>query len=219
MADKYYRLVCFVVDICADVLRRYFVKLAKTDAGNFYTSVDVYLSQRKRDVMQLFNSKKLRRDQYDLLYPVNGTADEHQWDVSILVTLITELFATRLKPRDIFELKTEIQGIRNKLQHHPNTGNISDDDFDDYWGRLDDSVRLIAKNALDPNDQASLLGKINQVKCNHLPNLGDCLRIWHEETSKQLLYSMDEVKANAKETTSILRQVTVQKPGPSGKFR
>ncbi|XP_060558532.1 uncharacterized protein LOC132718814 isoform X2 [Ruditapes philippinarum] len=216
MADKYYRLVCFVVDICADVLRKYFVKLAKTDAGNTYTSVDAYLSHRKRDVMQLFNNKKLRRDQYDLLYPVNGTADENQWDVSILLTLISELFVTRLQPLVIVALKTEIRGIRNELQHHPNTGNISDDDFDDYWGRLDDSVRLIAKNALDPNDQASLLEKINQIKCNHLPNLSDCFRIWHAETSKLLLNVMNEVQANAEETTSILRQVTVQKPGPSG---
>jgi hypothetical protein len=105
------------------------------------------------------------------------------------------------------------------LQHHPNTGNISDNDFDVYWGRLDDSIRLIANNVLDPNDKASLLGKINQVKCNHLPNLGECLRIWHEETSKQLLHIMNEVQANAEETTSILRQVTVQKPGPSGEFQ
>ncbi|XP_060601585.1 uncharacterized protein LOC132754861 isoform X9 [Ruditapes philippinarum] len=216
MADKYYRLVCFVVDICADVLRKYFVKLAKTDAGSTYTSVDAYLSHRKRDVMQLFNNKKLRRDQCDLLYPVNGTADENQWDVSILVTLISELFVTRLQPLVIVALKTEIRGIRNELQHHPNTGNISDNDFDVYWGRLDDSVRLIAKNALDPNEEASLLGKINQVKCNNLPNLSDCLRIWHEETSKQLLNIMNEVQTNAEETTSILRQVTVQKPGPSG---
>jgi hypothetical protein len=219
MADKYYRLVCFVVDICADVLRKYFIKLAKTDAGNTYTSVNVYLSHRKQDVMQLCNNKKLRRDQYDLLYPVNGTADENQWDVSILVTLISELFVTRLQPLVIVALKTEIRGIRNELQHHPNTGNISDDDFDIYWGRLDDSVRLIAKHSLDPNDEASLLGKINQVKCNNLPNLSDCLSIWHEETSKQLLNIMNEVQANAEETTSILRQVTVQKPGPSGEFQ
>ncbi|XP_060601586.1 uncharacterized protein LOC132754861 isoform X10 [Ruditapes philippinarum] len=216
MADKYYRLVCFVVDICADVLRKYFVKLAKTDAGNTYTSVDAYLSHRHWDVMQLFNNKKLRRDQYDLVYPVNGTTDENQWDISILVTLITELFAARLQPLEIFALKTEIREIRNELQHNPNTGNISNDDFDDYWGRLDSSIRLIAKNALDPNDQASLLRKINQVQCNHLPNLIDCLRIWHEDTSKQLLNIMNEVQANAEETTSILRQVTVQKPGPSG---
>ncbi|XP_060597219.1 uncharacterized protein LOC132751115 isoform X3 [Ruditapes philippinarum] len=216
MADKYYRLVCFVVDICADVLRKYFVKLAKTDAGNTYTSVDAYLSHKKRDVMRLFNNKQLRRDQYDLLYPGNGTADENQWDVSILVTLIKELFARRLQPLVNVALEIEIRGIRNELQHHPNTGNISDDDFDDYWGRLDSSVRLIAMNALDTNDQASLLDKINQVKCNHLPNLGDCLRIWHEETSKQLLNTMNEVHANAEESTSILRQVTVQKPGHSG---
>ncbi|XP_060601580.1 uncharacterized protein LOC132754861 isoform X4 [Ruditapes philippinarum] len=216
MADKYYRLVCFVVDICADVLRKYFVKLAKADAGNTSTSVNAYLGQRHRDVNQLLQHKKIRRYQYDLLYPSHGTADENQWDVSILVILIRELFATRLQPLEIFALEIEIPWIRNKLQHHPNTGNISNDDFDDYWGRLDSSVRLLAKNALDTNDEASLQRKINEVKCNHLPNLSDCQRIWHEETSKQLLDCLNEVHANAEETTFILRQVTVQKPGPSG---
>jgi hypothetical protein len=219
MKNNYHMLVCFVVDICAEVLRKYFVKLAKADAGNTYTSLDAYLSHRNRDVMQLFNNKRLRRDQYDLLYPGNGTADESKWDISILVTLITELFAPRLQPLENFALKTEILGIRKELRNHPNIGNISDDDFEYYWGRLDVSIRLIAKNALDPNDAASLQGKINRVKCSHLPNLGDCLRIWHDETPKQLLNMMNEVQANAEEQTSILREVTVQKPGPSGKFR
>jgi hypothetical protein len=208
-----------VVDICADVLRKYFVKLAKADAGNTSTSVNAYLVQRHPDVKQLLQHKKLRKYQYDLLYPSHSTADENQWDVSILVILIRELFAKRLQPLEIFALEIEIPGIRNKLQHHPNTGNISDDDFDSYWERLDYYVTLIAKNALDPNDEASLLGKINLVKCNNLPNLSDCQRIWHEETSKQLLNIMNEVQENAEETTSILRQVTVQKPGPSGEFQ
>ena len=216
MADKYYRLVCFVVDICSDVLRKYFVKLAKNDEGSSYTTVDAYLALKRPDVIQLCNRKIIRRDQYKLLYPGHGTTDENKWDVTLLVTLILELFASNLQPLETIALKNEIRDIRNELQHYPNTENMSDDDFNNYWERLDVAVCLIAKNALDTNAEASLREKINQVKCNHLPNLNNCQRIWQEETSRQLLNVLNEVESNSKETSAILRKVTVQKPGPSG---
>ena len=223
MADKYYRLVYFVVDICSDVLRKYFVKLAKNDEGSSYTTVDAYLALKRPDVIQLCNRKIIRRDQYKLLYPGHGTTDENKWDVTLLVTLILELFASNLKPLETIALKNEIRDIRNELQHYPNTENMPDDVFDDYWNRLDNAVVLIALNVLDPCDMVSLRDKINKAKCNNLPNIGDCLRCWYEERIKlneekidQLEKELSEVKSNTKETNHILRQVTVQKPGPSG---
>ncbi|XP_060554959.1 uncharacterized protein LOC132715883 [Ruditapes philippinarum] len=209
MADKYYRLVCFVVDICADVLRKYFVKLAKTDAGNTYTSVMAYLNQRHRDAKQLLWQKKIRNYQYNLLFPSNGRADENQWDITLIVTLIVELYPSH----ENFAL-SEIRDIRNNLQHHSNTSNISDDEFDDYWGRLNTACMRIVntcsvKEAFSPKDKVAFQDKISKAKCNNLPNIGDCLRCWYEERIKQM-------ESTTEETNKIIRKVTVEKPGPSG---
>ncbi|XP_053391882.1 uncharacterized protein LOC128554620 isoform X2 [Mercenaria mercenaria] len=218
MADKYYRLVCFVVNICPEPLREFFIKLANKDAGSSYTTVDAYLAHRHPDVMQLKRKKRIREDQYDLLYPGHGTANVDQWDVTLLVTLITEMFETSIQPLDIFLMKNEIRGIRNELQHLPNTSNMTDKEFDDYWRRLDTATIAIAKQVFSAGREELFRKKIENAKSNNLPNLGDTLRQWYEETIKQMQSKLDDIESNTKETTSVLRQVTVQKPGPSASF-
>ncbi|XP_053382838.1 uncharacterized protein LOC128546052 isoform X2 [Mercenaria mercenaria] len=209
MADKYYRLVCFVVNLCPEPLREFFIKLANQDAGSSYTTLDAYLAHRHPDVMELKKKKRIREDQYHLLYPGHGTADVDQWDVTLLVTLITEMFATNIQPLDIFLMKNEIRGIRNELQHLPNTSDMTDKDFDSFWGRLVNAAMTIAKQVFSAEREELFRKKIENAKCNNLPNLGDSLCKWFEEIIKQ-------IQSNTNETTSILRQVTVQKPGPSG---
>ncbi|XP_053382840.1 uncharacterized protein LOC123539750 isoform X2 [Mercenaria mercenaria] len=216
MADKYYRLVCFVVNICPEPLREFFIKLANKDAGSSYTTVDAYLAHRHPDVMQLKRKKRIREDQYDLLYPGHGTANVDQWDVTLLVTLITEMFETSIQPLDIFLMKNEIRGIRNELQHLPNTSDMTDKDFDSYWGRLDNAIMAIAKQVFSTEREEKFRKEIENAKGNNLPNLGDSLRQWYEEIIKQWQSKFNEIESNTKETASVLRQVTVQKPGPSG---
>ncbi|XP_053391025.1 uncharacterized protein LOC128553860 isoform X2 [Mercenaria mercenaria] len=222
MADKYFRLVCFVVNICPEPLREFFIKLAKDDPRTSYTDIDAYLSQRHQDVIQLKRKRKVRDDQYDLLYPGNGTADVNQWDVCLLITLITEMFDASLQPMQKYHLN-EIRGIRNQLQHLPNTSSISDEDFDIYWGRLDTATMTLAKEMFNATHEAEFRQKICDAKTSHLPDLGDALRIWYEETNRQMAdtiqemkIKLDEVGSNTMEATSILRKVTVGKPGHAG---
>ncbi|XP_053392244.1 uncharacterized protein LOC128554936 [Mercenaria mercenaria] len=222
MADKYFRLVCFVVNICPEPLREFFIKLAKDDSSISYTGIGAYLSHRHPDVLKLKRKRKIRDDQYDLLYPVQGTADVNKWDVTLLITLITEMFDASLQPMQTY-LMNEIRGIRNQLQHLPNTSSMSDKDFDIYWGRLDTAAMTLAKEMFNATHEAEFRQKICDAKTSHLPDLGDALRIWYEETIRQMAdtiqemkIKLDEVGSNTKETMSILRKVTVEKPGPAG---
>ncbi|XP_045181235.2 uncharacterized protein LOC123540347 [Mercenaria mercenaria] len=222
MGDKYFRLVCFVVNICPEPLRELFIKLAKDDAGTSYTDIDAYLSQKHRDVIKLKRKRKIRDDQYDLLYPSHGIADVNQWDVSLLITLITEMFDASHKPMQTY-LINEIRGIRNQLQHLPNTSSMSDEDFDMYWGRLDTATMTLAKEMFNATREAEFRQKICDAKTGHLPDLGDALRIWYEEkirqiadTIQEMKIKLDEVGSNTREATSILRKVIVEKPGPAG---
>ncbi|XP_053392245.1 uncharacterized protein LOC128554937 [Mercenaria mercenaria] len=222
MADKYFRLVCFVVNICPEPLREFFIKLAKDDSSISYTGIGAYLSHRHPDVLKLKRKRKIRDDQYDLLYPVQGTADVNKWDVTLLITLITEMFDASLQPMQTY-LMNEIRGIRNQLQHLPNTSSMSDEDFDIYWGRLDTAAMTLAKEMFNATHEAEFRQKICDAKTSHLPDLGDALRKWYEETIRQmadtiqeLKIKLDEVGSNTREATSILRKVTVEKPGPAG---
>ncbi|XP_053398371.1 uncharacterized protein LOC123551372 [Mercenaria mercenaria] len=159
--------------------------------------------------MQLKMKRRIREDQYDLLYPRYGKADVEQWDVTLLATLITELFPTSLQPLDIFLIKTEIRGTRNELQHLSSTSNMADADFDKYWGRLETAAKTLAKQVFNAKDEASFLKKMEFAKRNNLPNLGDCLRVWFED-------NLNEVNSNTREMASVFKQVIAEIPGTSG---
>ncbi|XP_053390235.1 uncharacterized protein LOC128553143 [Mercenaria mercenaria] len=132
------------------------------------------------------------------------------------------MFDASLQPMQTY-LINEIRGIRNQLQHLPNTSSISDEDFDIYWGRLDTATMTLAKEMFNATREAEFCRKICDAKTGHLPDLGDALRIWYEETIRQMAdtiqemkIKLDEVGSNTREATSILRKVTVEKPGPAG---
>ncbi|XP_053391028.1 uncharacterized protein LOC128553862 isoform X2 [Mercenaria mercenaria] len=229
MADKYFRLVCFVVNICPEPLREFFIKLAKCDAGTSYSNICSYLSQRHRDVIELKRRRKIRDDQFNLLYPGQGIADVNKWDVTLLITLITEMFPASLKPIEKFSID-EIRAIRNQLQHLSNTSNMSDKDFDSYWDRLDSATMTLAKHTFSVTSEAEFRKKIDNANTSHLPDLGDALRLWYEETIREMAdtinemadtindmkHKLDKVESDTRENTSILRQVTVAKSGHAG---
>ncbi|XP_045185535.2 uncharacterized protein LOC123543534 [Mercenaria mercenaria] len=227
MYDKYYRLICFVVNLCPELLRDLFLKLAKSD-GTTYTTLPTYLATKTSEIKKMVVKGHIRKDQFNVLYPGHGNTDESDWDVSLLVTLIIGLFKTKLRPLDMTFIN-KIREVRNKLQHLPDTARLSDDDFDTYWGRLETATTTLAKQIFGSKYENSFKTKINNAKTNHLPNLGDYLRVWYEEIIKQMNYKMENMTDTLKEmknnvntistdtrnTASLLQSVTIPEPGNS----
>ncbi|XP_053386753.1 uncharacterized protein LOC128550859 [Mercenaria mercenaria] len=220
MSDKYYRLICFVVNLCPELLRDIFLKHAKSD-DTTYTTLPTYLATKNSEIKKMLEQRQIREDQFFVLYPVQGNTDESDWDVSLLVTLIIRLFKAKLSPVEKYYIN-EIREVRNDLQHLPDTARLSDDDFDTYWGRLETATTTLAKQIFGLTYETSFKKKSSYTKTNHLPDLGDHLRVWYEEIIKQLSYKFEnftetlkDISTDTRSTTSLMQSVTIAEPGNS----
>lgn len=220
MAENFYRLTCFLVNICSEQLRRVFLKYAKSETA--FTSTDAYIGTKRKEINELNKTKKIRKDHLELLYPQSGMADESQWDISLLVVLTTELFRTKLKVPEQFYIN-EIRVIRNALLHLPNTAGLTDKDYEGYWNRLEIATLFLA-NQVDGKDyEDKVAKKIYETKLRNVPYLLESLRIWFEESQKEWNYTliemnkkMEEMNKNVEEMKSNLQDVTVAEEGPTG---
>lgn len=240
MSDKYYRLVCLVVNVCPEPLRELFLKLAKSDPSRPYIDLQAYLNLRQPTIAKLKGKKVIRDDQYELIFPQNGSPDISAWDVTLLVTLIKNLF--RVQPLEIDALD-EIRDVRNELQHQPNTSTITDANFDKYWKRVESAATFLARQVSGPVYESAIDEKIKETRCNNMPNLGDTLCRFYEEnikrnneetalkiaemsgqiqnlqgTIKALETKTDSVATKSSESNILLRNASVTKSGPNGIF-
>ncbi|XP_053405824.1 uncharacterized protein LOC123535957 isoform X2 [Mercenaria mercenaria] len=232
MADKYYRLVSFLLNICPEPLRKLFLQNAKSDTkpGIPYTSLDAYLASRKPDVLSLKSRRKLRDDQYDLLYPNSGPADESQWDITLLAVLILELLRSYI-PNHVQFFIRDIRDVRNSLQHVSKTSSISDSMFQKNWDRLEIATLTLAKVVNGTSYENIMKEKIETAKISNMPDLGNTLCLWFMEINTQNTTEMAEMKvkikeisedtkeskAKASESANILQNASMAKPGPTGK--
>ncbi|XP_053405848.1 uncharacterized protein LOC128559023 [Mercenaria mercenaria] len=229
MADKYHRLVSFLINICPEPLRELFLQNAKSDTkpGVPYTSLDAYLASRKQDILSLKSRRKLRDDQYDLLYPNSGPADESQWDITLLAVLILELFRTNIQNQIQFHIR-DIRDVRNSLQHESSTSSISDTKFQQNWDRLEIATLALAKVVNGTNYENVMKGKIETANVSNMPDLANTLTIWFMEMKTQMMAEMKgkmeeilkdtkETKRKSNESVNILQNAHMVKPGPSGK--
>ncbi|XP_053388496.1 uncharacterized protein LOC128551624 [Mercenaria mercenaria] len=231
MADKYYRLVSFLKNMCPEPLRELFLQNAKSDTkpGVPYTSLGAYLAFRKPDILSLKSRRKLRDDEYDLLYPKSGPADESQWDITLLAVLILELFPSYI-PNHVQFFIRDIRDVRNSLQHVSKTSSIVSM-FQKNWDRLEISTLTLAKVVNGTNYENVMKEKIETAKISNMPDLGNTLCLWFMENNTQNSTEMAEMKvkiieisedtkeskAKASESANILQNACMAKPGPTGK--
>ncbi|XP_053405834.1 uncharacterized protein LOC123566122 [Mercenaria mercenaria] len=232
MADKYYRLVSFLINICPEPLRELFLQNAKSDTkpGIPYTSRGAYLASRKQNILSLKSRRILRDDQYNLLYPTSGPADESQWDITLLTVLILELFPSCI-PKHVKSFIRDIRDVRNSLQRVPKTSSISDSMFQKNWDRLEIATLTLAKVVNGTNYENVMKEKIETAKISNMPDLGNTLCLWFMEINTQNTTEMAEIqekikeisedtkesKAKASESANILQNACMVKPGPTGK--
>ena len=193
MADKYYRLVTFMVNICPKPLRALFVSKAESDPNHYYTDLDDYLYFRKPDIDKLRRSFKIGADQFALIYPANGSVNINEWDVTLLALLLRHLFPKRLQQNERDYLQ-DITDIRNTLQHIANIEFVTDNKFNTSWAGLKDAVlglkQLSGSATLD-----NIEDEIKAALVDSMPSLGDVRNTW-----QQLLYS--ELKLQNSELTN-----------------
>jgi hypothetical protein len=213
MADMYYRLVTLIVDVCPQPLRKLFLKYAEADftKGQPFT-IKAYIALRRQKLSQI---KSLTRDQKNRLFHVRPI-DVDDWDSSLLVLLLTELFESNTRPL-LGHLKL-IKEHRNTLQHFPSTEKIDFKQYNDIWNDLRDSTLEIAKNAIDEAYKNEMKDEIEKTSVNNMPNLGDVLRKWYsdkilclESDVKILQNEMLDVSVGTEEANKILKSTSWDK--------
>ncbi|XP_060597298.1 uncharacterized protein LOC132751173 [Ruditapes philippinarum] len=230
MGDKYCRLATLLVEICPQPLRKLFLKYMYADTKFHISSLGAYLLARQKELLPLKSKKVINQEEWDLLFPKLGQADETTWDTTILALLITKLFQKQLKQseRDAIE---EIRYIRNQL-HHKADLSVSDADFDDLWKRLETATILLAKQITPiPQYAVDIKASIDDAMVNNLPKLGDTLRSWIPGIVKSLNLQISNLEDNmrrlkeiteenlkcSKESQTILEDSSVEKIGSSGR--
>ncbi|XP_060584272.1 uncharacterized protein LOC132740394 isoform X2 [Ruditapes philippinarum] len=240
MADNYYRLVTFVVNICPKPLRALFVSKAESDPNHLYTSVKDYLQIRESDIRKI---RQIRPDQLNLIYPHFGSVDIENWDVTLLILLLKELFPNRLQQNER-DCLHDITEIRNELQHIASTELVTDKEFNIAWKRLRDAVVKL-KTLSGSTTLVAIEDEIKSVLHGNMPSLADVLNTWlkslyHEQNKKfsdkiselaeeiknlkeklqlqhtELTKKVTTAKENSKESKKILKNASVKRKGRSG---
>ncbi|XP_045178139.2 uncharacterized protein LOC123538236 [Mercenaria mercenaria] len=215
MGDKYHRLIVFVVDICPDPLRKLFEQLAKKDTspGSAFTTLDAYMNFRKSDVNQLKLKKLIRNNQYDLIYPNTGGIDMEQWDITLLATLLLNLFT--LPKCDKISVEN-LRSYRNDLQHKPATQQVSDNEFNILWSQLTTHTLRIASQVGGSAEVKALSDRIAEASVQNMPALGNTLQKWFLDSNSEMRYELQSIKETNECCQNILNGATVPCIGPSG---
>ncbi|XP_052789278.1 uncharacterized protein LOC128223876 isoform X2 [Mya arenaria] len=217
MSNGYYRLVTFLINICTDVLKELFLDQARKDTTASFTSLDGYLAIKKNDIDALKKKKVIRKDQYDLLFPVVGLCDETSWDISLFYALIVNIHCTSVGSvrKDI----ETIREIRNGMQHIANIAKINDSDFEQNWKRLTDSTLSIANFVKGKPYENIVKAKVDLTMISYLPELGNTLSKWHISTTNELqsvIYNLKEqvesMKNDVSTSATILSSTCEKRP-------
>ncbi|XP_052772983.1 uncharacterized protein LOC128211904 [Mya arenaria] len=196
--DNYYRLVTFIINTCASVLRRLFLEQARICAGTSFTTVQAYLRTRQRDIDKLKMKKIISKKQYELLFPSAVPVDENNWDISLLSVLIKNLYPT-VQSTVITDVLA-IRDVRNNMQHIANTAHISYSDFDKNWKALRSACLRIALFTKGRVYEEEIEKEIEASLTNSMPNLGDSLRQWYTREFAESLYKrIDELSEEIRE--------------------
>lgn len=230
MGDKHYRLIIFVVNICPIPLRKTFQKYMNADTAHPNNTLDNYLQARRKELLMKKSKKILRQDQWDLLFPKSGSADESSWDLTLIILLIDTLFSKQLQPIEKNAIN-DIRTIRNDLIHKGGDTSMSDVDFNNLWTKLAKAAVSLAQQILQvPHYVIEIQERIDDAKINNMPDLGDALRAHYQsiilelnskiedmdERLRSLTMTTEDNLSCSKESHAILKDLSVQKPGPSG---
>ncbi|XP_060571330.1 uncharacterized protein LOC132729566 [Ruditapes philippinarum] len=216
MGDKFFRLVYFLVDICPETLRKLFITKAMTDPGTTFTSLDSYLVSKRPQIAKV---KQLRPDQYNLLFPRCGPANETEWDITLLSLLINKLFSCSSLITIAID---QIREVRNKLQHLPSSS-IDDKDFEDYWNLLEIATLHLA-DLQGPDYKKSIKDKIDKACNMNMPDQGNTLCKWFGEKFTEMQRDVKEISSDTKDikkaasqSADILQSTSITTIGVNGK--
>ncbi|WAR30323.1 hypothetical protein MAR_032865 [Mya arenaria] len=142
MADRYYRLITLVIDVCTPVLREHFLFFARADTSTTFTDIQQYMLAKEPIVRRL---RGLPKHIYEKIYN-SGPIDESKWDITATTCLLLGIYS--LPPHVEASVK-QIRTERNKLQHINQLQSLSEQEFENTWRSIEQSTVVKRFKAVD----------------------------------------------------------------------
>ncbi|WAR30307.1 hypothetical protein MAR_032849 [Mya arenaria] len=204
MADRYYRLITLVVDVCTPVLRELLLFYAKADTSTQFINIQQYMSAKEPNVRQL---RGLPKHIYEKIYN-SGPIDESKWDITCITCLLLGIFTLPIHIKsNVEQIRTE----RNKLQHIKQLQSLSEQEYESTWGSIEQSIRQLVSN-LSPGCQQQTAENINNARIGNFPNMCNTFTTW----CLSLAGDLEEVKENTHVTRRIVENVTEKRVDSRG---
>lgn len=218
MADKYFRLVTIIVNVCPVPLRELLTDMAKkesTKKGVNFTDIDNFLKQQSTKVLA---NSRFTRDQLNLLYPKPPCkAKVNDWDLTLLALLLETLFGKVLCPVVITCIRN-LRKFRNELQHKATTLAVSDAEFQQYWKDITTETANMAKVAGGSKFEKEIRIEIMKAENSFMATLGGVLLKWYNSVILETKVNTDKIKEDTQEMRALLEGTAVKRKRRSGTY-
>ncbi|WAR30312.1 hypothetical protein MAR_032854 [Mya arenaria] len=206
MADRYYRLITLLVDVCTPVLREFFLLFARKDTSTSFIDIQQYMSAKEPIVRRL---KGLPKHIYEKIYN-SGPIDERKWDITAITCLLLGMCSLPTHEKSSVE---KIRAERNKLQHITQLQTVSEQEYEKRWRSIEQSICQLASN-FSPGFQQQTAENINHAKISNFPNICNTLTTW----CLSLAGDLEEVKENTNLTRQIVENVVEKRVDGQGRL-
>ncbi|XP_052789852.1 uncharacterized protein LOC128224163 isoform X2 [Mya arenaria] len=207
MADRYYRLITLVVDVCTPVLGELFLFYAKADTSTPFIDIQQYMSAKKQFVRRL---RGLPKHIYEKIYN-SGPIDESKWDITAITRLLLGIFSL---PTHVKASVEQIRTDRNNLQHINQLQSLTEQEFENTWRSIEQSISQLVSN-LSPVFQKQTTENINKARTGNFPNMFNTFTTWCLGMGGNL----QEIKENTKVTRQIVEEVTEEYVDSQGRAK
>ncbi|XP_053397114.1 uncharacterized protein LOC123551680 [Mercenaria mercenaria] len=193
----YLRIVRFTVDAGTEAVREllYYYK-AKRNLAAFFAGRTI------SDELKLLKRKHvLSNEQYQR---VIASSDADDFDLSLLLTLLTNIFACMIetpvngwsKPVDEHDTSTgadllRLKDLRNLIIGHKTNARLSSEEFEKLWGQLENILTRILK-LVDGGSEDKIRERLGEYKTKALEPSGeteqkylDLIQHWYDEFTTQ----------------------------------
>ncbi|XP_052789860.1 uncharacterized protein LOC128224165 [Mya arenaria] len=204
MADRYYRLITLLVDVCTPVLRELFLYYAKADTSTPFIDIQQYMAAKEPIVRQL---RGLPKHIYEKIYN-SGPIDDSKWDITAMTCLLHGIFSLPIHIKSSVE---QIRTERNKLQHIKQLQSLSEEEYESTWRSIEQSIRQLVSN-LSPGCQQQTAEHINNARIGNFPNMCNTFTTW----CLSLAGHLEEVKENTNVTRQIVENVAEKRVDSRG---
>ncbi|KAL3889377.1 hypothetical protein ACJMK2_001721, partial [Sinanodonta woodiana] len=155
---RFVHVACLLVDVGSKVLRRLLLYHTVTPA----CTLDQYLAKKITDIDNLRKRKILNKSQMDILFPLGGSSNLGDYDISLLSALFTNI-VPNISQQELNMIQS-LRDKRNEIFAHAKSVAVSSNDYQTFWNDICKTLEALSKQCNDPDFQNEILREIKGIQ-------------------------------------------------------